>query len=287
MKKRLSILLIALAIVCGCESTDTTKRVGDITMAYWTYGEGYPLVMIMGFSGTMDMWDPTIITELSARYQVIVFDNRGMGKTSAGTREFTIEQFADDTAGLMSALGMEQAHVLGWSMGTEIAQELVLRHPEKVNRLVLYAADCGGNEAVQPSDDVVRKMFDKSGTEEEQAYRMFETLFPEDWLIRNRDYIFDLFAGMVKESTSEENIQKQWLAYQQWGGCYDRLPLIQCPTLLITGDQDINTPTVNSPIMAGQIPDVNLVMIEGGGHGAMYQYPQRFAADVLVFLGSK
>ena len=159
MKKRLSILSIALSIVCGCESTDTTKRVGDITMAYWTYGEGYPLVMIMGFSGTMDMWDPTVITELSARYQVIVFDNRGMGKTSAGTRESTIEQFADDTAGLISALGIEQTHVLGWSMGTAIAQELVLRHPAKVNRLVLYAADCGGNEAVQPSDEVVRKMF--------------------------------------------------------------------------------------------------------------------------------
>ena len=116
---------------------------------------------------------------------------------------------------------------------------------------------------------------------------MFETLFPEDWLIRNRDYIFTLFAGMVKESTSEENIQKQWLALQQWGGCYDRLPRIKSPTLLITGDQDINTPTANSPIMAGQIPGAKLVMIEGGGHGVMYQYPQRFATDVLAFLGSK
>ncbi|MBU4365998.1 MAG: alpha/beta hydrolase, partial [Verrucomicrobia bacterium] len=193
MKKILFLPLLVLAIVCGCESTDNPKRVDDITMAYWTYGAGYPLVMIMGFSGTMDMWDPTVITELSARYQVIVFDNRGMGKTTAGTRDFTIEQFADDTAGLISALGIEQAHVLGWSMGTEIAQELVLRHPEKVNRLVLYAADCGGQKAVQPSDEVVRKMFDKSGTQEEQAYRMFETLFPEDWLIRNRDYIFTLF----------------------------------------------------------------------------------------------
>jgi len=279
--------LLALAIVCGCESTDNKKRVEDITMAYWTYGEGYPLVMIMGFSGTMDMWDPTVITELSARYRVIVFDNRGMGKTSAGTREFSIEQFADDTAGLMSALGLEQAHVLGWSMGTGIAQELVLRHPEKVNRLVLYAADCGGNEAVPPGDDVVRKMFDKSGTEEEQAYRMFATLFPEDWLIRNRDYIFDLFAGMVRESSSEDSIQKQWAAYQHWGGSYDRLPRIQSPTLLITGDQDINTPTANSPIMARQIPGVKLVMIEGGGHGVMYQYPRRFAADVSAFLGTK
>ncbi|MBU4201409.1 MAG: alpha/beta hydrolase [Verrucomicrobia bacterium] len=287
MKTRLSIALIALAIVGGCESTDNPKRVDDITMAYWTYGEGYPLVMIMGFSGTMDMWDPTVITELSARHQVIVFDNRGMGKTTAGIREFTIEQFADDTAGLMSALGIEQAHVLGWSLGTEVAQELILRHPEKVNRLVLYAADCGGKEAVPSSDEVVRKMFDKSGTREEQEYRMFETLFPEDWLIRNRDYIFNLFAGMVRENVSADSLQKQWSAYQQWGGCYDLLPRIKCPTLLITGDQDINTPTANSPIMARQIAGVKLVMIAGGGHGVMYQYSQRFAAEVLAFLGSK
>ena len=130
-------------------------------------------------------------------------------------------------------------------------------------------------------------MFDKSGTEEEQAYRMFETMFPEDWLIRNRDYIFDLFAGIVTESSSEENIQKQWLAYQDWGGCYDRLPGIKSPTLLITGDQDINTPTANSPIIARQIPGVKLVMIEGGGHGVMYQDPQQFAAEVLSFLRSQ
>ena len=120
-------------------------------------------------------------------------------------------------------------------MGTEVAQELVLRHPEKVNRLVLYAADCGGQEAVQPSDEVVRKMLDKSGTQEEQAYRMFETLFPEDWLIRNRDYIFDLFSRMLRESTSEENIQKQLEAYQQWGGCDDRVVLCQSDSFEYAG----------------------------------------------------
>jgi len=129
----LTLPFIGLLLLAGCESPGKA-RVGDTKMAYWTYGEGYPLVMIMGYSGTMDMWDPNVIDALSAYYKVIVFDNRGMGKTTTGTRKFTIEQFADDTAGLMDALAIDQAHVLGWSMGTEIAQELTLRHPEKVNK---------------------------------------------------------------------------------------------------------------------------------------------------------
>ena len=108
-------------------------------------------MLIMGYGSTMDMWDPHFLENLSSEYRVIVFDNRGMGNTTAPPGNFSIAQFANDTAGLMTALGIEKAHVLGWSMGSFVASELALRHPEKVNKIILYAADCGGKEAVAPS----------------------------------------------------------------------------------------------------------------------------------------
>ncbi|MFC1461246.1 alpha/beta fold hydrolase [Verrucomicrobiota bacterium] len=269
--------LTALAFLAGCESSANPK-VGDIRMAYWTYGEGYPLVMIMGYSGTMDMWDPNVITALSSQYQVIVFDNRGMGKTTAGTLLFSIEQFADDTAGLMDVLGIDEAHVLGWSMGTEIAQELVLRHPEKVNKLILYAADCQIN-TFPPSPEVEELLFDPDISDEV----LLGLMFPEDWLEDHEDYLYQVFSG-VTETSSAENIQRQVDAMDNWGGSCDRLSEINSPTLLITGSEDILTPPENSHMMVGKIPDVTLKEVEGAGHGLMYQYPEEFAAIVLNFL---
>lgn len=267
----------ALMFLCGCESSANPK-VGDIHMAYWTYGEGYPLVMIMGYSGTMDMWDPNVITALSAQYQVIVFDNRGMGKTTTGTAEFSIEQFACDTAGLMNALGIDQAHVLGWSMGTEIAQELVLRHPEKVNKLILYAADCR-LDMFPLSPETENMLLDPNLSDEE----LLSVLFPLDWLESHSDYIYQVFSG-VTESSSSENIQRQADAMKNWEGSCDRLSQIKQPTLLVTGTEDISTLPENSCMMVEEIPNAVLVEFEGAGHGLMYQYPEEFAAAALDFL---
>ena len=138
--------------------------------------------MIMGYSGTMDLWDPDMLDALAEKHRVITFDNRGMGETTAGTREFTMEQFADDTAGLIDALGIDRAHVLGWSMGTNIVTELALRNPDMVNKLILYAADPGGEQAIQPTPAVMKEMTDTSGTPRERDERLVKLLFPPDWL---------------------------------------------------------------------------------------------------------
>ncbi|MHB8120461.1 MAG: alpha/beta fold hydrolase [Methanothrix sp.] len=125
--------------------------VGDINIAYRVLGQGDPVVLIMGYSSTMDMWDPRFLDNLSTKYKVVIFDNRGMGNTTAPPGNFSIAQFANDTAGLMAALGIEKSHVLGWSRGSFVAQELAIRYPERVNKIILYAGDCGGKEAVMPS----------------------------------------------------------------------------------------------------------------------------------------
>src|SRR5215203_6199803 len=127
-------------------------QVGDINVAYKRFGKGKPILFIAGTSQTKDAWEPTVLSELAAtNHTVIVFDNRGMGETPVGTKPFSVEQFANDTAGLLDALQIERADVFGASLGSFIAQELTLNYPEKVDRLVLHAGYCGGNETVFPT----------------------------------------------------------------------------------------------------------------------------------------
>ncbi len=99
---------------------------GDIKIAYKELGTGDLLLLITGWDGTMDLWNPSVVNTLAAHYRVIIFDNRGMGRSTAPEENFTIELFADDTANFMDALGLEHTHILGWSMGTQTALGLTL-----------------------------------------------------------------------------------------------------------------------------------------------------------------
>src|ERR671911_646297 len=165
-------------------------QVGDIDIAYKQFGQGKPLLFISGTSQTKDAWEPTLLSQLAAtNHTVIVFDNRGIGETTVGTKPFSIEQFANDTAGLLDALQIERADVLAASLGSFVAQELVLNYPEKVDRLILHATYCGGSETVYPSEQTQPLLVRISTAEilhnmtvEEQTRLLAEILFPQEWL---------------------------------------------------------------------------------------------------------
>ncbi len=259
-----------------------TVPVGDITIAYKEAGSGTPLILIMGSASTMDMWDTRMVNQLAQQYRVIVFDNRGMGNSTSSDRDYTIRLFADDTAGFMDALGIKKAHVMGWSMGTFVAQELALGYPEKVDKLILYAGAPGGKEALPPAPVVIAVLTNTTGTDRERGERLFGTLFPLAWLKENPDPS-KYFPG-VEEMSPPGNVQRQDAAIEAWNGTWSRLPALQQPLLLIAGEQDVIAPPANSLLIAGQVPHSWVVRIRGGGHGLMYQYPDECAGIILTFL---
>ncbi|MCJ7746018.1 MAG: alpha/beta hydrolase, partial [Actinobacteria bacterium] len=212
-------------------------KVGDIEIAYREYGYGFPLVKIVGFASTMDGGDPELVAALADRFRVITFDNRGMGETSAGTQAFTIEQFAKETAGLMDALGIEHAHVLGISMGGFIAQELALRYPEKVEKLILMASSCGGIDEIPISPEVMEKLGDFSGTTEERLVRMATLLFPQSWLSEHEAEARKKLT-LATRPPPIESVRKQAAAMQNWPGACDGLDGLKIPTLVIAGTED-------------------------------------------------
>ena len=260
-----------------------TVRVGDIDIGYRVIGDGFPLVLVTGYSATMDMWDPLVIKELSARYKVILFDNRGIATTSASDKPFSIELFAEDTIGLMDALKIRKAHLLGWSMGTFIAEEAALRHPDRVEKLVLYAGNCGwdGPGVVKPSPEVAKDLMDLSGPAEERAKRLISILYPKKWLEDHPDFLKGL--PRPQGPVSHDTIERQGRAIGAWKGTCGRLATLTQPVLVITGTEDVIIPPANSLAMASLIPGSWLIRMPGG-HANIYQYPKTFSRCLLTFL---
>lgn len=257
-------------------------RVNDIDIAYKIFGKGEPLLLIPGFSMTMDIWDPVTLYKLSSNHTIIIFDNRGLGKTTVGTKTWSIEQFANDTAGLIDALGIKKpVDILGTSWGGYIAQELTLMHPQKVNKLILYGTDCGGNATI-----LSPKISPELGRSIESGNATIDTflsiLFPEEWINENAAYVQEVFSAATP--VPEENIQQQAQTTYNWQGACDRLSSITKPTLVVTGTDDIVRPPANSIMLAETIPGAWLVQIRGGGHYIMFQYPEQFAAVLETFL---
>ncbi len=260
-------------------------RVGDLNICYELRGEGHPLVMIMGLTANMDWWDPETVEELSRHYRVLTFDNRGAGRTETPEEgDITCAQMADDTAGLMNALGIERAHVVGVSMGGMIAQELVLKHPEKVEKLVLCVTFCGGKNTVQASREVYAVMMDSSGTVDDLIRRTLSIMFPEEWLEANKSHFEDFRERFLRAPCTAHNTVRQFVGTSKLD-TYDRLPEIKSPTLVMCGAEDILIPPENSRIIAGRIPGARIKEYPGAGHGFQSQCREEFVKDLIEFLG--
>jgi pimeloyl-ACP methyl ester carboxylesterase len=268
-------------------------QVGDINIAYKRFGQGKPILFISGIGASIQVDEPTLISEFVAtNHTVIVFDNRGMGETTVGTKPFSIEQFANDTAGLLDALHIEKADVLGGSLGSFIAQELALNYPQKVDRLILASGSCGGNETIGPSEQTLEMLttlyspeLSQNMTAEQQAMILAQIMFPPEWLKEHPEVLNNTVIQLAPgSSAAPEIIQQQGLAAGTWKGSCDRLYRITQPTLLIVGDQDLLMPAANSVMMAQRIPNSQLVIMEGTGHGVSWQVPNEFTAHILNFL---
>ena len=271
------------------DNIETKKaRVGDIDIAYKIFGKGEPLLLIPGFSMTMDMWDPNMLNRLSSNHTTIVFDNRGIGQTTAGNdpQKFSISQFANDTAGFLVSLGLNSSNnnnqpidILGLSLGGFIAQEFALTYPDKVDRLILLVSGCGGKESIPPqiSPKAFRSMVSGNATKD----LFLSTLFPQKCINENIDYIEKNFVFPMGKIPAQ-NLLLQSQAAGNWEAC-DRLSSITNPTLIVAGTEDITSPPANSVMMAERIPGAWLVQIRGGGHGLIFQYPNEFSEILKTF----
>ena len=267
-------------------------EVNDVKLAYYTRGEGKPLLMINGFVSTMSMWDPALIEKLAKNHQVILFDNRGAGmSTDTKENNTTIPQMADDAAGLIKALGFEKADAIGWSMGARIAQQLVIRHPDAVGKIVFAAPNPGGSHSVNADKDVETKLNDPSIPLLQKKDLCFPPAAGGDAAAQA---LLDRINTAVKAGTMPDDFKtsKQTMERQNrarttlWNADesnFAELKNIKNPVLVTGGREDIIDKPVNASIIANQIPFAWLAFFEGG-HAFLFQSHDQFAATVNAFL---
>ncbi len=274
-----------------------TAKIGSLELYFEEHGTGFPFLLIMGLGADSTAW-MLQIPDFAKRYRTISFDNRGVGRSSKPAGPYTIHEMADDAVGLLDHLGIERSHVLGVSMGGMIAQELALRHPNRIRGLILACTFPEPDEETERGRRLYVSQLGGSITSEDELkidvsaldpLAFFQMLMPkvfnQAFLERELPKLMQLFGGALQWGFSMEAILAQVGAVMSHKTT-DRLHRITAPTLVITGDADLLVPPANSDILAAHIPGARLVKIPGGSHGFNFETPDVFNREVLQFLAT-
>jgi len=270
-------------------------KVGSVELYYEEHGTGDPLLLIMGLAADSQAW-MFQIPDFAKQFRVIAFDNRGVGRSSKPAGPYSIHEMADEAAALLDVLEIQKAHVVGVSMGGMIAQELVLRHPERVRALVLACTYSEPNADIERTRTFTVEQFggsvDASGGIHVDLKALNPMMFLQQLLpnVFNQSFIeqelpklMQVFSGALQYGFGMEAILGQVGAVMTHKAT-DRLHRIASPTLVITGDADRLVPPASSDVLAREIPGAKLVKIPGGSHGFNFETPEIFNREVLEFL---
>ena len=222
-------------------------------MYYEEHGSGFPLLLINGLGSDHLEWLHQL-PAFDAHFRVVVFDNRGTGMTDVPPGPYTTAQMADDAASLLRALGIARAHVLGVSLGGMIAQEVALRHPDRVDGLVLGCTGPGGELSVRPSPEAMAAFALAKGEDPEAELRRMLPFLYTDACIRERPGEIE---GFVRRRLDHPTPPEGYLAQLSAAVTHDassRLEKIRARTLVITGDADRLVNWENSLRLAGTDP---------------------------------
>ena len=266
-----------------------TTQVGSHTMAYDDYGAGHPVLFLSGLGSTRLGWWKQI-EPFSRKFRVINMDNRDAGDSAPGTGPYTIADMSEDTAGVIKNLNLGRTHIVGISMGGMIAQELAIRHPELVDKLVLVATTAGGPTSVNAKPEVAALLTRNEGEDiETRVRRTFTVIAGAGYMAKHPEDLEHIVENSLAKPMSLESYQRQLGAcmvhFSQ--GAADRLTQITSPTLVAHGDYDPLIPYPNGEYLAEHIKDARLSAYRGVGHLVMIESPGRFNREVIEFLGQE
>ena len=271
-------------------------EVGGATFAYRRWGnpdtQQPPLFFLQHFRGGLDNWDPLITDGLAAGREVILFNGRGVS-SSTGQPRIRIEDMADDAAAVIRALNLNQVDLLGFSLGGFQAQDLVRRHPALVRKLMLLGTGPRGGKPRGDDPDVpalVLKHATSAVPSEEDFLFLFFGRSPKAiqagrdfWQRRHQRKDQDP-ASSVEVMQAQIEANMHFLPKLDEHDPFAHLREIKQPTFILNGVDDVMIPTINAYQMALNIPNAQLFIYPDAGHGAQFQYPERFVKHAIQFL---
>jgi pimeloyl-ACP methyl ester carboxylesterase len=263
---------------------------GGVDFAYrelGTHHGGTPVVFLVHLAAVLDNWDPRIMDGIAAKHHVVAFDNRGVG-ASSGSPSDSVEQMADDAIAFIQAMGFGQVDLFGLSMGGMIAQDIVLKAPQLVHKLILAATGPAGGEGISTVArvshwDLLRGLL----TGQDPKQFLFFTRTPGGIEAGKA------FLARLKERTENRDKEITIAAYlaqlravKAWGRKRPAdLSVVKQPVLIVNGDDDRMVPTANSHELAWRLPNSTLIIYPDAGHGGVFQFHADFVPKAVEFLG--
>jgi 3-oxoadipate enol-lactonase len=236
------------------------------TELHWeSDGTGDPVLLIHGLGLSGGAWWRTV-DALSPSMRVITFDHRGIGQSASVTYAYTTEGMADDAVSILDALDIDRVHVYGFSLGGMVAQQVALRHPDRVQSLVLGATHSGGRRMAFPEPDVVAFFRRRAKMPSEEAAW---ASVPYNYGPRSRAELVDRIAQDIErrlQNPFKERAYKAQLLAASLHNCYRRLERIRIPTLVVHGARDRVIPVANAHMTAEQVPGAQLKILQDAGH---------------------
>lgn len=270
------------------EALNLSINVGGTAFAYRELGPrgGVPLVLLNHWGAVLDNFDPRIVDGLASKHRVIATNYRGIG-ASGGTAPVTIDEMARDAIALIRALGFEKVDLLGFSLGGFVAQDVALKAPGLVRKLILTGTGPAGGKGIDKVGAVSWPLMIKGllTLHDPKLYLFFTST-------ANGRQAAKAFLKRLKERKADRDkgptpgaFLRQLKAIKAWGRQAPQdLGRIKIPVLIANGDNDIMVPTVNSTDLAERIPGAQLVIYEDAGHGGIFQYHADFVPKALSFL---
>lgn len=250
-------------------------------IAWSERGAGPPLLLIHGLGYASWGWEP-VLGPLAERFRVLTFDNRGIGGSGRPPGPYTTRMLAEDAAAVLDAAGVDRAHVVGTSLGGMVAQELALRRPDRVDRLVLACTTAGGAGSYPMPEHTIRLITQPTDLPREERFRVF---------VRNalsEPYDEAVVERITALRLEEAQPLEAWQAQAAAGMAHDALDRVErivAPTLVVAGTADEVVDVRNSALLADRIGGARLERFEGCGHLFFWQEPDRFVRLVTEFLG--
>jgi 3-oxoadipate enol-lactonase len=262
-------------------------RANGIDFYFEVAGSGPPLILLNGEGGNTLDW-ASLLPALTNRFQVITFDARGAGRSSAPPGPYTTRQLADDAAAVLDRVGIARAHVVGLSLGGMIAQELALARPDRVDRLVLVATharparpdlwDAWTTFFVQAQE----RGLDRAGT----VLWFMAWMFTPAFMARHEQVQEAVAMWQDDPLLAPAHGRAAQGAAARDHDTLERLPMIAAPTLVVVGDQDILTPAAAARELAEGIPAAGLHVLVGGAHLALMECAEAFTDALMAFLST-
>jgi 3-oxoadipate enol-lactonase len=236
------------------------------TRLHWeSAGEGAPVLLITGLGLSGGSWWRTVRV-LAERFRVLTYDNRGIGRSTAFSYSYTTEAMADDAAAVLDGAGIERAHVYGMSLGGMVAQQVALRHPERVDSLVLGCTQPGGRRAILADDDTLSFFRRRSRLpSEEGAWASVPYNYGSRCRYEHAQRIAEDIARRLANPFNARAYRAQMCA-AALHNCFGRLGHISARTLIVHGREDRVVPVANAELMAERIPDVRARLLDDCGH---------------------